>query len=78
VFADHLMQERALHAAKMARECALLARQAAMSLGPPRSFSPALARGGFDSSCAAAGGGGGGGDTQTRRMMRGVGDVTMS
>ena len=33
VFADHLMQERALNAAKMARECALLARQAAMSVG---------------------------------------------
>ncbi len=27
VFADHLMQEMAVHAAKMARECALLARQ---------------------------------------------------
>ena len=77
VFADHLMQERAVHAAKMARECALLARQAAISLGRPRSFSPALARGGFDSSCAAAGGGGGG-DTQARRMMRGLADVTMS
>ena len=74
MFADHLMQEMAVHAAKMARECALLARQAAISLGRPRSFSPALARGGFDSSCAAAGGG----DTQARRMMRGLADVTMS